>query len=68
MGYTLPTAGNSSIRAARPSTWVIVLLGAELTAAFERRNQPFIADHWGQSEPWPWCCGWESGWLAGEAL
>jgi membrane protein len=31
-------------------TWVIVLLGAELTAAFERRNQPFIADPWAQSE------------------
>jgi membrane protein len=31
-------------------TWVVVLLGAELTAAFERRNQSFIADPWAQSE------------------
>ncbi len=31
-------------------TWVVVLLGAELTAAFERRNEPFIVDPWAQSE------------------
>jgi DNA-binding IscR family transcriptional regulator len=30
--------------------WVIVLLGAEVTAAFERRNQPFLADPWAMSE------------------
>ncbi|PWT84124.1 MAG: hypothetical protein C5B58_05225, partial [Acidobacteria bacterium] len=31
-------------------TWVIVLLGGELTAAFERRNQLFSPDPWAQSE------------------
>jgi membrane protein len=31
-------------------TWVVVLLGGELTAAFERRNEPFVADPWAQSE------------------
>ncbi|HVA83471.1 MAG TPA: YhjD/YihY/BrkB family envelope integrity protein [Candidatus Binataceae bacterium] len=31
-------------------TWVIVLLGAEVTAAFERRNQPLVADPWATSE------------------
>jgi len=31
-------------------TWVIVLLGAEVTAAFERRNQPLVADPWAMSE------------------
>ena len=31
-------------------TWVIVLLGAEVTAAFERRNQPLTADPWAMSE------------------
>jgi membrane protein len=31
-------------------TWVIVLLGAEVTAAFERRDQPIIADPWAMSE------------------
>ena len=31
-------------------TWVIVLLGAEVTAAFERRNQPLTADPWAISE------------------
>jgi len=31
-------------------TWVIVLLGAEVTAAFERRDQPLAADHWAMSE------------------
>jgi membrane protein len=30
--------------------WVIVLLGAEVTAAFERRNQPFLADPWAMGE------------------
>ena len=31
-------------------TWVIVLLGAEVTAAFERRNQPLVADPWAMNE------------------
>ena len=31
-------------------TWLIILLGAEVTAAFERRNQPMIADPWAMSE------------------
>ncbi len=31
-------------------TWVIVLLGAEMTAAFELRNQPLVADPWAMSE------------------
>jgi membrane protein len=31
-------------------TWVVVLLGAELTAAFERRNEPIVGDLWSQSE------------------
>ena len=31
-------------------TWVIVLLGAEVTVAFERRNQPLVADPWAMSE------------------
>jgi membrane protein len=31
-------------------TWVIVLLGAEITAAFERRNEPRAADPWALSE------------------
>jgi len=31
-------------------TWVIVLLGAEVTAAFERRNQPLLADPWAMGE------------------
>ena len=31
-------------------TWVIVLLGAELTVAFERRNQPPVGDPWAMSE------------------
>jgi membrane protein len=31
-------------------TWVIVLLGAEITAAFERRNLPLVADPWAMSE------------------
>ncbi|MGH7914536.1 MAG: YhjD/YihY/BrkB family envelope integrity protein [Candidatus Binataceae bacterium] len=31
-------------------TWVIVLLGAELTAAFERRNEPLGVDPWAMSE------------------
>jgi membrane protein len=31
-------------------TWVIVLLGAEVTAAFERRNQPLVGDPWAISE------------------
>lgn len=30
--------------------WVVVLLGGEVTAAFERRNEPFIADPWAMSE------------------
>jgi membrane protein len=30
--------------------WVIVLSGAELTAAIERRNQPLLADPWAMSE------------------
>jgi membrane protein len=31
-------------------TWVIVLFGAEVTAAFERRNQPLVADRWAMSQ------------------
>jgi membrane protein len=31
-------------------TWLIILLGAEVTAAFERRKQPMIADPWAMSE------------------
>lgn len=31
-------------------TWVIVLLGAEITVAVERRNQPLVADPWAMSE------------------
>lgn len=31
-------------------TWVVVLLGGEVTAAVERRNEPIIADPWAQSE------------------
>jgi uncharacterized BrkB/YihY/UPF0761 family membrane protein len=31
-------------------TWVVALLGGELTVAFERRNQPFSPDPWAQSE------------------
>lgn len=31
-------------------TWVVVLLGGELTVAFERRNEPFVSDPWAQSE------------------
>ncbi len=31
-------------------TWVVVLLGGEVTAALERRNEPIIADPWAQSE------------------
>jgi membrane protein len=31
-------------------TWVIVLLGAEVTVAFERRNEPLVADPWAMSE------------------
>lgn len=30
--------------------WVVVLMGGEVTAAFERRNEPFIADPWAMSE------------------
>src|SRR5258708_2819030 len=30
--------------------WFIILRGAEVTAAFERRNQPMIADPWAMSE------------------
>ena len=30
--------------------WLIVLLGAEVTAAVERRNQPLLADRWAMSE------------------
>jgi membrane protein len=31
-------------------TWVIVLLGAEITVAVERRDQPLVADPWAMSE------------------
>jgi membrane protein len=31
-------------------TWVIVLLGAEITAAFERRYLPLVTDPWAMSE------------------
>ena len=31
-------------------TWVIVLFGAEVTAAFERRNQPLIGSRWAASQ------------------
>jgi membrane protein len=31
-------------------TWVIVLLGAEVTVAFERRSEPLVADPWATSE------------------
>ncbi|HZO81654.1 MAG TPA: YhjD/YihY/BrkB family envelope integrity protein [Candidatus Binataceae bacterium] len=31
-------------------TWVVVLLGGEMTAAFERRNQPLAMEPWMQSE------------------
>jgi membrane protein len=31
-------------------TWVVVLLGGEVTAAFERRNEPLVTDPWAQSE------------------
>lgn len=31
-------------------TWVIVLFGAEVTAAFERRNQPLVANPWAMGE------------------
>jgi len=31
-------------------TWVIVLFGAEVTAAFERRNQPLVANRWAASQ------------------
>ncbi len=31
-------------------TWVVVLLGGEVTAAVERRNEPFVAEPWMRSE------------------
>lgn len=31
-------------------TWVIVLLGAEITVAVERRNQPLVTDPWAMGE------------------